>query len=141
MLRKTKTSLIFAVLFVSIFAAPGLATVNAQSSVPGGWNFTLNPDDPNALANAPQSLANGLGGIFSVFSQLGPSGAALGQVFSLLFENIMNMSVQDSLVKGVYTLNATYQSSEIIPGSDFSNNTGSNTHNSDNILIGLTYNF
>lgn len=132
MLRKTKTTLIFAVLFVSIFVAPGLSTVKAQSSALQGWNFSFDSSNPDNVANMPQSMANGLGSIFGMFAQLGPSGAALGQVFTLLFQNIMNFSVTDSLVKGVYTLNATYQNSTIIPEQDFNNNTDSPIYFLDN---------
>ncbi|MHA1898764.1 MAG: hypothetical protein ACTSU2_15335, partial [Promethearchaeota archaeon] len=84
----------------------------AKGSESGGFNFDFSSSDPNQTAEAPDSLARALGGVFKVFDNLGPSGQALGQVFSMMFANIMNISTQDKLIDGVYTFNATFQDTE-----------------------------
>ncbi|MHA1729544.1 MAG: hypothetical protein ACTSWY_12575 [Promethearchaeota archaeon] len=106
MLKKTKTTILFAVLLIGTFISPSIGAVSAGGSGIGGFNFENMDED--TIANMPQSLSAGLGQVFGMFRGLGPSGAALGQILSLLLGDIANLSIQDSLIEHVYVLNASY---------------------------------
>ena len=79
-MRKVKTTFLLAVFFLSAIIAPTIGTVNAQEGQ-GGYNF--NSMDNEQVEEAPEQLAKGLGQVFRLMHGMGPSGAALGQVFNL----------------------------------------------------------
>jgi hypothetical protein len=103
MFKKTKTTILFAVLLLGVFMVPGISTVNAQ----GGFNFDFSSMTGSEIAEVPAGIGAGIASMFRMFDGLGPSGAALGEVFGLLFMNLMNFSIHDDLVDGVYTLNVS----------------------------------
>ncbi|MHA1110639.1 MAG: hypothetical protein ACTSRE_06020 [Promethearchaeota archaeon] len=98
---KLKTSIIVSLMVISVFAA--MPAFMVPTAAQGGWNFDT--EDPE---NMPDQIFDGLAGAFGMFEGLGPSGAALGQVFQILFENIMDFQITEFKdVKHVYILNAT----------------------------------
>ncbi|MBD3350442.1 MAG: hypothetical protein GF364_03050, partial [Candidatus Lokiarchaeota archaeon] len=109
---KLKTTTILTVLMISAFIIPTVPLVNAQTTMAEGmsWNVGLEDfDNASAVADMPAGMASTLADIFGMMSFLGPSGAALGHVFEILFENIMNMErMDDKVLDGVYMLNASY---------------------------------
>ncbi len=101
MKTKLKTSIIVSLMVISVFAA--VPAFMAPTAAQGGWN--IDTDKPEDM---PDQIFNGLAGAFGMFENLGPSGAALGQVFKILFENIMDFQITEFKdVKHVYILNAT----------------------------------
>lgn len=100
MKTKMKTSLLVGFMVISVFASiPAVAV--AQGGNDGIWNFG---DD---VAENPELMFDRLGNVFGMFENLGPSGAALGKVFSVIFKNIWNFQIQEFQgVKHVYLLEA-----------------------------------
>ena len=105
--KKTKTTAITAILLLTVFAS-SMGTANALpgTGIVGGFDFSNMSGEE--LENMPAGLSAGLGQVFGMFDQLGPSGAALGQLFGLLLGDIVNLSVQDTLIPHVYVLNASH---------------------------------
>ncbi|MHA1897774.1 MAG: hypothetical protein ACTSU2_10300, partial [Promethearchaeota archaeon] len=68
---KMKSTLLLAIMILGVFLAPGMATVKAKGSESGGFNFDFSSSDPEQTAEAPDSLARALGGVFKVFDNLG----------------------------------------------------------------------
>lgn len=101
MKTKLKTSIIVSLMVISVFAA--VPAFMAPTAAQGPWNFdTEHPEE------MPDQIFDGLAGAFGMFENLGPSAAALGQVFKILFENIMDFQITEFKdVKHVYILNAT----------------------------------
>lgn len=114
---KAKSTVLFAMVLISAFILPNLMVVKAQSTLQSGLGFEFSIsdlDDPNALKAMPGGMAQALGNVFRMMSVLGPSGAALGEVFALLFENIQNVETIDtSAFKGLYMINASYTDKKI----------------------------
>jgi hypothetical protein len=111
MFKKSKTTMLTLIVFMSAIIAPGIATVNGQTGI-GGFNFDFDNMTEDQISEMPKGMASALGGIFGMMDGLGPSGAALGQVFQIMFENIWSISDQDKLIPGVYTFNATVYEEE-----------------------------
>ena len=112
MFKKTKTTAILTALLLTVFVS-SMGNANALGGIGdiGGFDFTnMSPEE---LERMPAGLSAGLGGVFSMFNQLGPSGAALGQLFGLLLGDIVNLSVQDTLLPHVYVLNASHSESQV----------------------------
>jgi hypothetical protein len=113
MFKKTKSSLLFATVFLSVFLLPGIGTVNAQSG-DGGYNMAWDSMSNDQIADMPNSLGSALGSIFGMLDGIGPSGAALGQVFELMFRDIADLSIieEDDQLDHVYTFNGSYTETE-----------------------------
>ena len=105
MFKKSKTTMLTLMFLLSAIIAPGIATVNGQA--PDGFGFDFDNMSNDEIEQMPQGMAQALGGVFGMMEGLGPSGAALGQVFQIMFENIWSISDQDDKIPGVYTFNAT----------------------------------
>jgi len=94
---KLKTSIIVGLLFISVFATIPLATVPVQAQGP-----SIDPGNADKIFGQVGDLFQGM------FGGAG-AGAALGQVLSILFNNIWDFELQEFKdVKHVYILNATY---------------------------------
>ena len=105
--KKTKTTAILTALLLTVFASSmGTASALPGTGIVGGFDFSNMSGEE--LENMPAGLSAGLGQVFGMFNQLGPSGAALGQLFGLLLGDIVNLSVQDTLIPHVYVLNASH---------------------------------
>lgn len=104
--KKTKTTLLLTTLLLTVFAS-SMGTANALPGTGGAAGFDFTNLSPEELESMPAGLSAGLGQVFGMFNQLGPSGVALGQLFELLLGDIVNLSVQDSEIPHVYVLNAS----------------------------------
>jgi len=113
MANKSKTTMVVTVLLLGSFFISGIATGNATSSVTQIGGVDLGSMSDEELENMPRELAKGLGDVFRMFDGLGPSGAALGQVFGMLLGDFLNIEMTDTLLPHVYMLNASYSESII----------------------------
>jgi hypothetical protein len=101
MKTKTKTSLLVGLMLISVFASIPAFVVGTGGDG-GDFDFT------DEIIDNPELMFDRLGNIFGMFENLGPSGAALGKVFSVIFKNIWDFQIQEfSGVKHVYLLEAT----------------------------------
>lgn len=102
----SKTTAILSILMVSAFLVPSVTSMaDAQ-----GFSFETGSMSDAEMAQMPSMMSGYLANIFAGMSFLGPSGAALGEVFAILFENLLNItSFEPNTLDSVYMLNASYE--------------------------------
>ncbi|MHA1339833.1 MAG: hypothetical protein ACTSRZ_06785 [Promethearchaeota archaeon] len=107
--KLSKSTLLFAILIVGIII-PAIPVAKADSTVlQDGFNFSYDSQNPQEIAAMPTGMANTLAEIFGAMKFLGPSGAALGESFRLLFKQLENITELDtSLMQGLYMISANH---------------------------------
>jgi hypothetical protein len=109
-MKKLKTSIICTLLIVSAMVAiPTMAVSSPPDGPPGGL---ILPTDGKGMSEFPELMFGALGGIFGMLGGLGPSGAALGEVFKILFTNIFDFTFVEDEIKHVYKLSAEFEETE-----------------------------
>jgi len=102
---KLKSILLFSTLIVGIISST-IPVARADSMIlQGGFDFK----DPKELKNMPSGMARTIASMFGAMRFLGPSGAALGEAFRLLFKQLENITALDtSAMKGLFYLSSNY---------------------------------
>lgn len=101
---KSKSLMVLTILVASTIAMPAMASANqTDDSIELNQFGGLNPGD----------LIRNFGGFGNIFSNyLGPSGALLGQIFLLLFNQTLEIEEQ-KVSNGLYVLNATIENKSL----------------------------